>query len=228
MLGEILGGLTSVVGGVLGSSEKKKDRKLQKDAMQHGIQWRVEDALRSGVHPLYALGAPTFSPSPVSAGGYDLGQGLADAGQSIGRAVSAYQSKPDRNAAILGTLGIERAQLENDLLRSQIRQINQPGNPPGISRVPVRGDGILPGDVNVKGGKLVFPGSGELPLTPNRTEAQRIQDRYGDWVEGAYGVGLLAEDAFWKWLNSTKKVLFYDPPSDYKGGSPYVPGYEGW
>lgn len=41
---------------------------LQREFAQHGIQWRVEDARRAGLHPLYALSGAgaTYSPQPIS------------------------------------------------------------------------------------------------------------------------------------------------------------------
>lgn len=43
--------------------QNRKNEKMQYDFAQNGISWKVQDAKRSGIHPLYALGASTQSPS---------------------------------------------------------------------------------------------------------------------------------------------------------------------
>lgn len=106
------------------------DRQLQKDFAQQGIRWRTEDAKAAGIHPLYAMGAsiPTFSPSPSNIGGdTSLGPGLKSAGQDITRAITATQTRKQRTSGIAYNLSIERAQLENDLLRSRIALNTQTG-----------------------------------------------------------------------------------------------------
>lgn len=77
MLGEILGGIGSIAGAILGNKEAKANRSMQKQAMYKGIQIKVKDAEAAGVHPLYALGAPTFQPTPISSG---LSDSIANAG----------------------------------------------------------------------------------------------------------------------------------------------------
>lgn len=43
-------------------------RAWEEQMAQNSIGWRVQDAIRSGVSPLVALGAPTFSPAPSVVG----------------------------------------------------------------------------------------------------------------------------------------------------------------
>lgn len=151
MLGEIISGVSSLVGGFLSGKQADKDRKFQKAAATQGIQWKVADAKKAGVHPLYALGAQTFNPTPVSTGGGDLGSGIAAAGQDIGRAVNAASGSGQRVQAYTeaaNRLALKRADLENTLLAAQIAKINQPANPPAPqtlgSRYLVDGQGNAP------------------------------------------------------------------------------------
>ena len=95
-LSGLIGGLGSIVGGLFNKDEADKNRAFQLAAAKNSIQWRVQDAQKAGVHPLYALGAPTFSPSPVMSG---LGDSIANAGQDISRAVEATADNPERFAA---------------------------------------------------------------------------------------------------------------------------------
>lgn len=116
MLGAILGALGSVAGGLLAKSAASKQADLQREFAQKGIQWKVADATKAGIHPLYALGANTVSYSPVSVGMPDLGA----MGQDIGQAIDRVSNPPERVNGALGALALERAGLENDLLRAQI------------------------------------------------------------------------------------------------------------
>lgn len=129
------------------------DAALQREFAQNGVSWRVADAKRAGIHPLYALGAQVSSASPVAAfqnSGFS-GSGFAEAGQHIGRAVQAGLSDKDRIGAKLETLQLERGELENELLRSQIaREKAQLGPPmplasgPGLFGSTGAGNTIIP------------------------------------------------------------------------------------
>lgn len=44
----------------------KENLELQREFAQHGIQWKVNDAISAGIHPLAALGADTMSFTPSS------------------------------------------------------------------------------------------------------------------------------------------------------------------
>jgi len=133
MLAEAISAGGNIIGGILGSMDRNKDRKLQKEFAQSGIQWKVEDAKKAGIHPLAALGAQTTSYAPVSVGGPSIASGLASAGQDIARSVDATRGAGARLDAYTKTvqdLNVRRMGLENELLGSQIAKIRQAGNPP--------------------------------------------------------------------------------------------------
>lgn len=132
MLGNILGAVGGLVGSIFGRKQAEKDAKrqeaLQREFAQNGIKWKVEDAKRSGIHPLYALGAQTTSYSPVS-----IGNDFAQVGQNLGRAMDATRTSSERNSAYATTvqeLQLKRMGLENELLASQIANIRQAGSKP--------------------------------------------------------------------------------------------------
>lgn len=105
---------------------------------QNQIQWRVADAKAAGIHPLYALGANVSVPTPSVVGSREpsMGERLSSMGQDISRAVNAYKSTEERAAGKLATqLALEKAGLENDLLRSQIARENSAQLPPGLNGV---------------------------------------------------------------------------------------------
>jgi len=142
--------------------ETQKERDLQREFAQTGIQWRSADAKAAGIHPLAALGAQVHSYSPVSISapptmpranvspysGASMGSGLAAAGQDISRGLHATRTEVQRDAAYAKTiqdLGMQRMGLENELLASQIRKVNQPSTPPPF---PTGGTRLLDGQGN--------------------------------------------------------------------------------
>lgn len=137
-IGALGGSLVSTLGSVLGGGKAAKAQReandknaaLQREFAQSGIQWRVEDARKAGVHPIYALGAQTMSAAPSYVGETQMGSAIAEAGQDIGRAVQAGSSAIGRMDTRLAQLGLERAELENDLLRSQIAKTTAQIGPP--------------------------------------------------------------------------------------------------
>lgn len=126
MLGALIGAGASIASSLFGSSSASKARKqeaqTQREFAQNGIQWKVEDAKKAGIHPVYALGANTVSYAPQSVGGSDY-SGLASAGQDIGRAIDATRSNPARADALSQTLAryqVEGAGLDNDIKRADL------------------------------------------------------------------------------------------------------------
>lgn len=100
----------------------KNARRDQLNAAKHGLGWRVKDAMAHGLSPLVGAGASTTSISPTSVGGDST---FGDMGQNIGRAAQAMMPKSvDAATQELNKLGLERAQLQNELLKSQITNIN--------------------------------------------------------------------------------------------------------
>jgi hypothetical protein len=77
----------------------RKQRDWQRENYQKSIQWRVQDALQAGVHPLFALGAGTSG----------AGTPPALVGNSNGASFSAISGEAKRNA-----------RLQNDFLEEQI------------------------------------------------------------------------------------------------------------
>lgn len=166
---------SSILGGLFGksSSDKAKkaaqaeaaaDRAMQYDFAQNGIQWKAADAIKAGLHPLAALGAQTMSASPVSIGStadMSMPNALNDMGQNISRAVGASQPKEVRAmTASMNQLALERASLENELLRTQISSINRPTTP-GLPF----SNSVSPGQVDVVADKQTSSNPGDSGST---------------------------------------------------------------
>lgn len=142
MLGAILGGIGSIASSFLGKSAADQQADNQIKFAKNAIQWKVADAKKAGIHPLYALGANTTSYSPVSVGQPDLGA----MGQDIGSAIERVSNPQEKASGALAGLALERAGLENDLLRAQIARarINVAGQVPMARMLSVGGMGIAP------------------------------------------------------------------------------------
>lgn len=190
IFGSLIGAGSSLLGGLLGANEAKKNRALQQDAMYNGIQIKVKDAEKAGVHPLYALGASTFSPTPIMSG---MPEAIGNAGQDISRAVSAAQDGRERVSTYsktLQALQLERGGLENELLRSQIRKLNTAGTPPVSPGV---GDGnVIEGQGDTREPVSAFG----IKVRPRKedSKAQDLEDEYGE-IADFVGALRFARDA---------------------------------
>lgn len=102
---------------------------------QHGIRWRVMDAQKAGIHPLYALGAPTFQP-PAQTVLPSMAEAFGQIGQNFQGAIDRTRSAEERAAARTQALTVsaeqakanqlelEHMSLQNELLKSQIARVN--------------------------------------------------------------------------------------------------------
>lgn len=150
-IGSIIAAGANILGGIMGKQSADAARHsqeqiaaqniaLQREFAQNGIQWKVEDAKKAGIHPIYALGGSTHSFAPVSAAfsaDNSMASAMSAAGQDIGRAISATSTSSQRQDAFTRAsqaLTLERGQLENEVLRSQLASQNarlrSPGSPP--------------------------------------------------------------------------------------------------
>lgn len=141
MFGDLLGAGLGFISGMMNRSaqEEANERQYQlaqqnmaqqKEFAQHGIRWKVADAQAAGLHPLAALGATTTSFSPVSVGDVSAPTlDLGPMGQNIGRAIDAASTAEEKGNAVtakMQALQLERGELENSLLKTQIMKANQP------------------------------------------------------------------------------------------------------
>lgn len=180
-----IGAGAKLVGGVadkiFSDKASKQNWKQQKKVLQNQVQWRVADSVKAGLHPLAALGM-----SPAAAGGtYVGGTDFASMGQDIGRAAEALMSPEYKGDSRVMQLAVERGQLENELLRSQIasqrfRNIHE--GTPGLSG-------------NTGGGLRTIPSSGikYTPAVPGA--AQTAEDDFGELAGWAIG----ADNALTTW-----------------------------
>jgi len=123
-----------------------KNARLQREFAQNSIKWKVDDARRAGVHPIYALGASGASFSPMystDSGSPDANPNMKDlveAGQNITGAISRSATQQQRQ---MQALNLESAQLDNEIKRTQLRQMQM--SSPGI---PSSDGNFMPGQGN--------------------------------------------------------------------------------
>lgn len=235
MLPALISAGASVLGGILGkkSADKQAQQQYehQKEFAQSGIQWKVKDAAKAGIHPLYALGAQTTSYSPTSVGGTDFG--IPEAGQNIGRAIDATRSSPEQQAALrLTAAQIDGVNLDNEIKKTQLasalalanqsqtslpgpfdrRQIPGQGNTPTVSSgIPLEHRHAQPDFTpNIAGGLTGPTGDPrQWAANPNYSNAQAYEDRYGEMSDWIFGPRNLVADFYYntrapksRWLRS--------------------------
>lgn len=207
-LGSIIGGIGSLAGGLFGKSSQDKANaaniQLQKDFAQKGIQWKVADARKAGVHPLAALGASTVGFSPSVVGSSALGDAVSNMGQDIGRAVDAAATRPTRLEHLQTAIAEQQLrglQLDNDgkfiantALASSAARTAMSGPP--MPTATGNGSG-MPGGMPGQG-DFTSVRVGNLKTVPAPvSDAQTLSDRYGEVVEWLGGLGVLGAD-MWK------------------------------
>jgi len=132
-LGQILGAAISAGASLLGGSKAQKsasDQQLmnylaQKEFAQSGIQWKVADAKKAGLHPLFALSGSgaSFSPSGI----HVSDGGLSEAGQAVGQAVTRSMDVMQKKQALAELRRLEAAASKDEaqaaLFRSERNRI---------------------------------------------------------------------------------------------------------
>jgi len=116
-----------------------EQQQMAKENFYSGIQVRLADAKKAGVHALAALGfnpANTAGPN-ISASSDSGGSGLSgEVGSSLGRAVSSLFNKDERmQAKRLTDIQLEGAELDNAYKRAQLALLTQQGSQPGLPAV---------------------------------------------------------------------------------------------
>lgn len=141
MFGSLISGIGSLIGGIFGANATQQANQAtiqeQNYLDTHHIQDIVGDAKAAGINPLAALGVNTPS-APVQVGATQLGEGIANAGQAIGRGVQAYGDQNSKTAQLQNELA--QAQIDNVhadtttklATASKMAMMAQPGSPPTL------------------------------------------------------------------------------------------------
>lgn len=188
----LIGAGASIIGGLMGKSSQDEANRinqenalrqeaLQKEFAQSGIQWKVQDAQKAGIHPLYALGANTVNYAPHSVGAVadtSLPNAISRSGQDISRALEATRTADASDAAFVKTsrdLSLQKAGLENELLATQVAKMRGQIGPtmPGLTdKNPIEGQ-PAPRSVTLFNDFRV-------PTNPRESQQDDISKEYGD------------------------------------------------
>lgn len=179
VIGSAIGAVGSIAGGILGANSAQNvaglNYEAQKEFAQNGIRWKVEDAKRAGIHPLYALGASTqgYSPSGGYTGDYGIADAAAHLGQGFERAQQAKMTKEEREKqdvrdAIQDMAALEDLNQKRRMNDAQIRLADSEiFRNFALSTNALRQSGLPPAMPGGPGG--VIPGQGESYATGQTT-----------------------------------------------------------
>lgn len=168
----------------------------QRIANETSIQTRVKDANAAGVHPLYALGAPTMSSAGAVLGApaqnlmAPLAQGMRDLGQNLsGKSTPGGQEAPNAYQAETMRLDLENRALQNQLLRNKVVATATPKGPPV-------GDFVVPENPKIEMNPPLMFGGKRWVTDPSTSPMKAWEDRYGDEgpVASALPVLILDQD----------------------------------
>lgn len=116
--GPVIGAAASIGGGFLSNMFNTQQRKggeaFQREFAQNALSWRVADAKRAGIHPLFALGANVSSGQPVVVGD-QVGPAIAEAGQSVGKLMDKVSANDQ----------FAMKQMEYNMLEAQTQEARQ-------------------------------------------------------------------------------------------------------
>lgn len=216
MLGQALSFVTGPIGSYFDQQARKNaadhaaraNYAQQKEFAQSGVQWKVEDAKKAGIHPLAALGVASPSTGGThevgGGGGYDLGASLSDMGQNIARGVSASSTADQRTMQQLAVqnakLNVEGQEIENQIKRAQLNSMqavgpafpsaNDPhmisgqGNSmPGVKITPSESVASEKGRPGIQAGLInslqyVREADGTLGIAPSQQAKERNEDDF--------------------------------------------------
>lgn len=234
IIGGIISGAGSLAGGILGNQSNEKinssNISYQRQFAQKGIQWKVKDAREAGVHPLYALGAPTipFQPSSV---GNDYSY-LGKMGQNIDRAIAVNKSKEERSIdARIKEEQLKGIRIEN---MHRLKSLNDSygGNSPAVPHVrsvTPNDDGVIEGANTGSNSGVEYPPVIKTPTTnaeagasPGASPALQVVNMPGGGkqvylsktLQEQFEDGVTAE--FQKALFDLSKILAVTPPKAVK------------
>lgn len=180
------------------------NERMQREFAQNGVRWRVEDAKAAGLHPLFAVGAQGSQASPSHVGDSSLGNAMSNMGQGISRAINATRTSEEREMFVLN---MERAGLENELLRARIKS-ERALNPFGPAFPSQRFGEAMPGQGNFGYGRGM-PGEFSRPAEERglRPDVSYSQSDAGMPPMVPESLSESLEDdvigkAMWRWRNN--------------------------
>lgn len=186
----IISGGMGLFGGMLGNQAQGGNIKDQAhaahEAATHSVQWRVADAIKAGIHPLYALGMQPSTSIPMALDD-KVGPAMADMGQGLGTALHRASDQMTRDRHQLD-MALGHAQLaESDARREMY--LSEAARNRQVPGAPVPGLGVQPEIIGQMGQDAGVPGTIEI-------EPSKIPSGKMDMPSVKAGVGRGYEERF--------------------------------
>ena len=184
--GNIFNAGAQILGGVM--SDRSTGRQNvqnvanQKEFAQKGVQWKVEDAKKAGLHPLYALGANTTSFSPVPVTGSATGDAIARGASNVVKNMS--QAKMNKLQTDLVEAQIQESRSRSIAALAQAKATNAEAD--FVTKQAIE-------SAHKRDQQNVIAGT-PIHEDPNWSDTQQMEDRYGDVAGAVYGLGVAGAD----------------------------------
>lgn len=211
------------------SSQMKANREnieMQKEFAQHGIRWRVNDAVEAGLHPLAALGANTVSFSPSSVGA-DSTSAYAGMGQGITnamRGISKIFSKEEREKLRGLQLQNDILELERDNLKKTATVKVGPLGLPGTNLIDGQNDSSIYQDQPVPTSSQIGVQKGFIPMEQmggtsdgfyRLIPSQMIMDLVSE------GMNPTSVEWYWRFIKNGAQASYYERFPKAKGAKEF-------
>lgn len=215
-----LGGKAAAGGAIAGAlgSMLSPTPGIDHEYAKNFIRWRVKDAKKAGIHPLYALGAPAVG-SSASVGA--SGDGILDGLRDVGSAASAIEQRKlqaranqradaQADAEIAESRARARAadaQAYRDFVTTSLQASNLQRT---AAKANVKQD--IAQDITLPGGSKFTPGGA--------SKTERVEEEYGGIASEVYGLSRLIEDTIGNYGptvreeidRGSKRLQKVDPP----------------
>lgn len=178
--------------GIKSDSDANKDNiRFQREFARRGIRYKVNDAKKAGIHPLYALGASTNMPSYNIRGQGDM---IRNAGQSMSRMFdkNAKQLEALQKKSIEADITLKMARASEVAKRTQKLNSQQDMDLVAL-------DNPVPNKKLHSQRKPIETIIGTLlpSKNPGYIDADKIPERYGDEAKDVLGLIALWND-YWR------------------------------
>lgn len=177
---------SSLLGGILSdratARQTDKNIGMQTEFAKNAVQWKVEDAKKAGVHPLFALGANTTSFSPVPVTGSATGDAIARGGAAIAKSMSESKMK----------------KLQTDLVEAQIQE-SRSRSIAALAQAKAtnaEADFVTKQAIESAHRRDTQLKINDIPITKDTSwsDTQDMEDRYGDVAGALYGIAVGGAD----------------------------------
>ena len=173
-------GLFSFIGDLLGMesdravagqdrSEAQRQFNTQMDFQKNQTQYRVQDALKAGINPLAALGVSSNVSPTISAGGSQPGHHMSSAMRQLGNMFNS-KFRLEKESAELDN---EAKRLRNDVIRTELNHLRQPG-------IPINGGAQIVPAFRPDGRKMLYDVAYDLNGRPRLVVNQDVTENDSD------------------------------------------------